>query len=124
MAAVFCSGKNDQSCPSRSIQCATGCSLASRAGRLLPIILRQDKEKHFVMIMRSLIERFPPIFSNRNEVFCDKRQRLLLNLNFFEFVTIYLCVFLDFVTIFFNVILLLEIYVGITGVVLTPIFNR
>ena len=74
--------------------------------------------------MRSLIERFPPIFSNRNEVFRDKRQRLLLNLNFFEFVTIYLCVFLDFVTIFFNVILLLEIYVGITGVVLTPIFNR
>jgi len=91
---------------------------------LLPIILRQDKEKHFVMIVPSLIARFPPIFSNRNEVFCDKRQRLLLNLNFFEFVTIDRFVFLDFATIFFNVILLLKIYVGITGVNTTPIFNR
>ena len=73
---------------------------------LLPIILRQDKEKYFVMIVPSLIARFPRIFSNRNEVFCDKRQRLLLNLNFFEFVTID-CFVIDFATIFFNVILLL-----------------
>ena len=79
---------------------------------LLPIILRQDKEKHFVVIVPSLIARFPPIFSNRNEVFCDKRQRLLLNLNCFEFLvcnhrSIDRFVFLDFATIFFNVILLL-----------------